>query len=60
MLSIGYLAHLLHDRISARACRPECDTGLRDIRHVMALGFIGARSSDAECAIIDRAAWSAT
>ncbi len=42
------------------AAAPECDTGLRDIPHVMALGLVCARSSDTACAIIDRAAWSAT
>ena len=39
---------------------PECDTGLRGIPHVMALGLVCARYSDTAGAIIDRAAWSAT
>jgi len=38
----------------------ECDTGLRGIPHVMALGLVCARYSDTAGAIIDRAAWSAT
>ena len=60
VLPIGYPAHLLHNRISACTCRSERDAGLRGIPHVMALGFICARSGDRACAIIDRAAWSAT
>lgn len=42
------------------AAAPECDTGLRGIPHVMALGLVCARYSDTAGAIIDRAAWSAT